>query len=214
MPRLRLDAPSRPAPSGLTGPARVAPLVVYGAASVVSIGVALALGRSPIETDAWLPLPPLAGHVLGLCAGSALALATIRATRQLVRRWSWARDLHARLRPTVEHAGEGTILALGLASAVGEELFFRGILTTTFGVVLSSLAFGLLHQVEGRARWVWAIWATVMGVLFAALFLATGSLLGPILAHAAINVANLRFLRDTAVEPPKPRRLGGLLGGA
>jgi membrane protease YdiL (CAAX protease family) len=61
---------------------------------------------------------------------------------------------------------------------------------------------------------VWAIWATVMGVLFAALFLATGSLLGPILAHAAINVANLRFLRDTAVEPPKPRRLGGLLGGA
>ena len=67
---------------------------------------------------------------------------------------------------------------------------------------------------RGRARWVWAAWATVMGLLFGALMLATESLLGPIVAHAAINVANLRFLRDTDVEPDKPRRLGGLLGGA
>jgi hypothetical protein len=27
-------------------------------------------------------------------------------------------------------------------------------------------------------------------------------------------VVNLRFLRDTDLEPPKPRRLGGLLGRA
>ena len=50
-----------------------------------------------------------------------------------------------------------------------------------------------------------------MGLVFGALFLATGSLLGPLVAHAVINVANLRFVRDTEVEEPKPRRLGGLL---
>jgi membrane protease YdiL (CAAX protease family) len=53
-----------------------------------------------------------------------------------------------------------------------------------------------------------------MGLLFGALFLATGSLVGPLLAHAAINIANLRFIRDTDIEAPKPRRLGGLLGRA
>ena len=103
-------------------------------------------------------------------------------------------------------------MILGIASAASEELFFRGLLASTFGLILSSLAFGLLHQMRGRVRWVWAGWATVMGFLFGALFLATGSLLGPLLAHAAINVANLRFIRDTDVDPPKRRHLGGLLG--
>ena len=122
-----------------------------------------------------------------------------------------ARSLHSSLRPTIRDADGTTLLILGIASAVGEELFFRGLLVPALGLVVSSLAFGLLHQVKGRARWVWAGWAAIMGVLFGALFLATGSLVGPIVAHAAINVTNLKFLRDTDFEPPKTRRLGGLL---
>jgi membrane protease YdiL (CAAX protease family) len=95
---------------------------------------------------------------------------------------------------------------------VAEALSFRGLLVPAFGLVVSSLAFGALHQLGGRVGWAWAGWATVMAFVFGLLFLATGSLLGPIVAHAAINVANLRFIRDTEVDPPKPRRLGGLLG--
>ena len=49
-----------------------------------------------------------------------------------------------------------------------------------------------------------------LSLAFGGLFLATGSLLGPIVAHVAINVTNLRYLRDNDVTP-KPRRLGGLL---
>jgi hypothetical protein len=149
--------------------------------------------------------------VASIAGGLVLAAATISATRQFVRRWSWARALHADLRPGIRHASEGAIVVLGIASAASEELFFRGLLATTFGLVASSLAFGLLHQTRGRVRWVWAGWATVMGFLFGGLFLATGSLVGPLLAHAAINIANLRFIRDTDVEVPKPRRLGGIL---
>jgi membrane protease YdiL (CAAX protease family) len=194
--------------------ARALPLAIYGALAVVSVGAAVVRGRSPIwlaDAESWLALPPLAGHALSLAFGAAIAVATIGATRQFVRRWDWARTLHADLRPTVRDAGSGALVVLGIAGAVSEELFFRGLLMTAFGLVLSSLAFGFLHQVRGRARWVWAAWATVMGLIFGALLLATGSLLGPILAHAAINVANLRFLRDTEIEPPKRRRLGGLL---
>lgn len=190
---------------------RLGPVVIYGALSAVAIAAAVARGESPIAVEPWIAMPAGLGHALSLVGGAALAAATIGATRWFVSRWAWARALHAHLRPAVRHAGAGTLVLLGVASAVGEELFFRGLLAAVLGLVLSSLAFGLLHQTRGRVRWAWAGWATVMGFLFGGLFLATGSLLGPLLAHAAINVVNLRFLRDTDLEPPKPRRLGGLL---
>lgn len=199
----------------------IGPVMVYGALSLVAVGAALARGQSPLSLpadEAWLALAGwgngLVGHASSLVLGVVLALVTIKATRQFVRRWGWARALHADLRPAIRHAGEGTIVILGITSAIGEELFFRGLLCSSFGVIASSLAFGLLHQMRGRVRWVWAAWATVMGLLFGCLFFATGSLLGAIVAHAAINVVNLRFLRDTSFEVPKPRRLGGLLGRA
>lgn len=197
------------------------PVVVCGALSLVAIGAALARGQSPFSVPAaetWLPLPDVLGgvlnHGLSLAGGVVLAIVTIKATRAFVARWGWARALHADLRPAIRGAGDGTIVIMGVASALGEELLFRGLLATTVGLFASSLAFGLLHQMRGRGRWIWAGWATVMGFLFGALLLATGSLLGALVAHAAINVANLRFLRDTDVEPPKQRHLGGLLGRA
>lgn len=196
------------------GPAKGA-LLVYGAITLVTLGVAFVRDVSPIETAAWLDVLPLwSRHILSIIGGIALALGTVRATRALVGRASWAKALHSDLRPVVRDASDGTILILGLASGIAEELFFRGLLTSLLGLILSSIAFGALHQLRGRAGWVWTIWAGLMGLLFGALFLATGSLVGPIVAHAGINVINLRFLRDTDVEPRAPRELGGLLGRA
>jgi hypothetical protein len=97
-----------------------------------------------------------------------------------------------------------------VASAAGEELLFRGLLVPVIGVVASSIVFGALHQIRGRARWGWMVWATIMGLLFATVFAATGSLIGPLFAHAAINHSNLRFLRDSQ-PTPRRRALGGLL---
>jgi uncharacterized protein len=90
-------------------------------------------------------------------------------------------------------------------------LLFRGLLVPMVGVVTSSLVFGGLHQIRGRGRWGWMAWATLMGLIFAGVFKATGSLAGPLVAHAAINHANLRFLRDNDPAPPPARPLGGLL---
>jgi uncharacterized protein len=145
---------------------------------------------------------------LGL--GVLVGATTIAATPAMVRRWSWARALHLALRPAVHRAGDGALLAVALASAVGEELLFRGLFVPLVGVVVSSVAFGVLHQIRGRARWGWIGWATLMGLLFGEVFAMTGSLLGPLLAHAAINHTNLRFLRDNDPTPPR-RALGGLL---
>lgn len=191
---------------------------VYGVLSLLAVVLASAGGRSALVTSPWLPLEGGAAHAASLALGLLLATVTVRATRAFVGRYRWARELHAALRPSVRHASTGMLLALGVTSAVGEELFFRGWLSGAVGLVLSSVGFGLLHQMRGRGRWAWAAWATVMGLLFGAVFFATGSLLGPVVAHAVINVQNLRFLRDTDVGPaeelPRTRRLGGLLGRA
>ncbi len=195
------------------GPAPLA-LAVYGTLTLITVGMALARGRSPLHTEGWLELPEWAGHLTSLAGSLLVVTATIRATRVFVARWGWAKTLHADLRPTIRDAGDRTLLVLGVSSGVAEELFFRGLLAPILGLLLSSIAFGALHRLRGPTGWVWAAWAGVMGLIFGALFLTTGSLIGPILAHATINVLNLRFLRDTDVEPRKRRWLGGLLGEA
>jgi membrane protease YdiL (CAAX protease family) len=202
-----------PQSRGRRGPAPLA-LTVYGTLSLVTLGIAAVRGKSPIEVDGWLELPEWSRHLVSIGVGAALAALTVYATRLFVKRSGWAKLLHADLRPAVRNAPDITLVVLGIASGLAEELFFRGLLAPALGVALSSLAFGALHQLRGRAGFIWATWATLMGLLFGTLFLATGSLLGAIVAHASINVVNLRFLRDTDVEPRRPRRLGGLLGQA
>jgi membrane protease YdiL (CAAX protease family) len=192
------------------GGTRSGVLVTYAAVGVVAAGLASALGHDPIACDGWLGARGAPALLLSLGLGVCLAAATIAATRAMVRRAGWVRELHAALRPTVHGATEGSMLAVAVASAAGEELLFRGLLVPLVGVVASSAVFGALHQIRGRARWGWMAWAALMGLLFALVFVATGSLLGPIVAHAAINHANLRFLRDTDLTPPRPV-LGGLL---
>jgi membrane protease YdiL (CAAX protease family) len=77
---------------------------------------------------------------------------------------------------------------------------------------LQALAFGIVHsQLRGPSRWAWVTWAMVMGLAFGAIFALTGSLAGPLAAHALINGLNLSYLK---AHDPEPRRraLGGLLG--
>jgi hypothetical protein len=184
----------------------------YSAAGATAWAVATALGADPLTCDGWLGVRGPGAWLTSLGLGLPLGAATIAITRIAVRRAAWAHALHVALRPAVHGAGNVTLFAVATASATGEELFFRGLLVPLVGVVVASLLFGALHQIRGPARWGWMVWATVMGLLFAGIFVATGSLAGPVVAHAAINHANLRFLRD---NDPAPRRrvLGGLLGG-
>jgi hypothetical protein len=182
----------------------------YGVAAVLAAIVSVALGHSPLSCKGWLGARGTASLLLSLGVGVPLGAATIAATRVLVRRAVWARALHAALRPAVPGVDDLTIFAVAAASATVEEVFFRGLLLPLVGVVASSIVFGTLHQIGGRARWGWMAWATVMGLLFGTIFAATGSLAGPVVAHAAINHYNLRFLRDNDPSPQQ-QRLGGLL---
>ncbi len=180
----------------------------YAALALGAASVAAFLGRDPLTTTSALGLS--GGLALGtsLVMGGLFAGLTIATTRLLLRTQPWARALHAALRPTVRHTSGRDIVVMALASGIAEELVFRGLLVPVVGIVLSSVAFGLLHQVRGPARWGWAAWACVTGLFLAGIFALTGSLAGPVLAHVAINLVNLRHLRDTdpGAAPSDPAR--------
>jgi membrane protease YdiL (CAAX protease family) len=94
-----------------------------------------------------------------------------------------------------------------LATALPEELLFRGYLqgavSTRFGaawgVLLSALVFALFHGYQGGLTVLVAVLpaALVLGLLFRA----TGSLLAPLIAHAALNAASFTQLGVEAYRP-------------
>lgn len=184
----------------------------YALVGLIFGGVALYVrGEIWTHPDPWLPLSPLAAHAYSTLLGFTVGLAGVGSTFALVKKTNWAKMLHDELRPSVTGMPLAGIVAVAVFSALGEEILFRSVLQTSTNVWIQALVFGLAHQLPGRSRWTWVLWAMIMGLIFGFLFEATGSLLGPIVAHATINGMNLRFLQNHQARPAA-RRLGGILG--
>jgi uncharacterized protein len=188
-------------------------VLVYGAIAGAGAAALVAWrgGSLVVVERSWLPLSGAERHLYSACAGVVLGAATALTTRWTVRRFAWARDLHGALRPVARQLGVVGALLVALSSALGEELWFRGLLMPVVGLVPQALVFGLVHQLRGKARWAWVAWATSMGLALGALVQLTGSLVGAVVAHALVNFCNLLFLQQH--DPTaRPRALGGLLG--
>jgi uncharacterized protein len=168
-------------------------------------------GTVLLAPDAWLKLTPLAAHVYAGLLGVTLGLLVARLTPGSVARFGWAQKLQMELSPLARGLSPGAVLGVAALSALGEELLFRALLLPLVGLFGQAALFGLAHQLPGRARWIWVLWASIMGVVLGLLYRTTGSLLGPLLAHAVINALNLRFMQaHEVVRTPRP--LGGVLG--
>ena len=128
-----------------------------------------------------------------VAAGIGLGLAVVFLSRLVSRFAPFARldRIIARLLPPM---GVFDILILSAASAWGEELLFRGALLQLIGLHGSSLLFGFLHYGGKRSLVLWGLMGWGMGYLLGGLFLITGSLLAPLLAHFTINYFNLLLL--------------------
>ncbi len=158
-----------------------------------------------------LTLAEPARHSYSVMMGLTVGALIVVSTRLSVARFEWARRLHRELRPVASVMSTQGIIALALLSAVGEELLFRGLLQPWVGILPQAVLFGFLHQIRGSSRYVWMAWATAVGLVLGAIFHVTGSLLGPIAAHALVNGLNLAYLRRHDPTPAR-RALGGLLG--
>ncbi len=118
---------------------------------------------------------------------------------------------HATLALLPRTPGERRLFTVvGVTAGVCEEWLYRGFflavvsalaggLPTGLLVVVAAVAFGLAHAYQGRAG---IVTTGVLGGVMAALYLQTGSLLLPVLLHAAVD---LRFLLVPAQALPAGR---------
>jgi membrane protease YdiL (CAAX protease family) len=104
---------------------------------------------------------------------------------------------------------------VAIGAGVSEEVLARGLLIALGVDVLglpplaaaaaATALFGLVHLYQG---WLGMLLTTVLGAIFAGLYLATGSLLLPVVFHIAVDMRGLLLTphsRQTPNEPP-PRR--------
>ena len=90
-------------------------------------------------------------------------------------------------------------VAISLLPAFGEEILFRGVMQPELGLLATSLVFGLMHSGLSRKLLPYGLWAAVVGALLGALYLWSGSLYGPVAAHALVNAAGIVWLKRLAV---------------
>ena len=133
--------------------------------------------------------------------GIALGLIVVGLTRVATGRFQWARDLHTSFKDLLGPLTFREIVILALASAVGEELLFRGALLPWFGIWLQAAVFAALHIGPGRRFLPWTLSALVLGMAFGLLATWTGNLGGPIAAHFTINFLNLKFIVGSQPRP-------------
>jgi uncharacterized protein len=185
-------------------------LLVYGIVAVLAASVLAFLRDPPFDHPApWVTLLAERGLVLGVVLALVFAGVVLASTAVLVARFEWARSVAHELGPfALGLTGPQLVALLGLAG-LAEELVFRALLAPTLGVVVSSLLFGLVHQMGGKGRWPWVFWAFLVGLGFASIYAVSGSLLGPLLAHAIINGVNVARVRRMQTPPRRPS-LGGL----
>jgi membrane protease YdiL (CAAX protease family) len=169
-----------------------------GYAAMALLGAAFAErvnGTIVVTPGALLEAPTAVLRALaGIAAAFLLARVTVRGSRVLVARTRWARRLHASLRGVwLGKSGLQLALVSGLA-AVSEELFFRAALGPAIGFVASSALFGAAHLASRDSSLPWALWAFAMGLLFSGLYLLSGTLLAPIIAHWLINYENMQYI--------------------
>lgn len=167
-------------------------LLLRGGVSAASLGL--------VAPRSWLWNIAVFIVVIGLLAWSSLRL---RPRAELIR--EKVKDSVGALLPR-SHQERFWFGAISFGAGVSEELVFRGFLlyylsvylphlNTLEKVLLISVSFGLGHIYQGR---VGAIGAGVLGVVFAGIYLVTGSLLLPMALHAVVDA------RALLMFPPEP----------
>lgn len=146
------------------------------------------------EPGLWVHGPGQVGLVGAAACGVGLGLLTVAMTRLLLRGSTRLRRMGARMGRLLGPLDTGSIVVLSVCSALGEELFFRGAMQPSWGLVLTALAFGGVHIGPDRSFLPWTLMAVVLGFALGGLLLLTGNLVAPILAHFTINYFNLHLV--------------------
>jgi hypothetical protein len=167
-------------------------VVLYAVFVLVSFSWSWIAGRpSPLHDPARTTLESL---LLGIAIGATGGLAVVAASRLLMQRFPWARELRRWFGEVLGPMPLRQVLLLALLSSVGEEMLFRGAMQPTLGLWITSLIFGLLHIPPRRDLLPWTAMAALLGLFFGWLTLWSGNIAGAVVAHFIINLLNLHHV--------------------
>lgn len=135
------------------------------------------------------------GPVLAAAAGLGVGLAGALATAVLSRRLPFVREIEGKAHGMLAPMADGPLLALVVAGAVAEEVFFRLAVQDAFGLFGSVACYVLLNSTTAGWRWIpiAALHATALGLLMQSGF----GLLGSTAANAVMNHLTLRRILST-----------------
>ncbi len=183
-----MSEPSSPNPN-IESLSRVQILIAMGVTAVVLLLIARLWlvfdGSMQMLTVEWSSSAGILGIGIGLSITATSAL--------LYRLWAAYRqsaDFYLEL--VIKPLALPDLIWLGLLPGMSEELLFRGVMLpaiglTWFGLVISSLCFGVLHF-SGSQHWSYVVWASVIGAVLGLSAILTGNLLVPIVAHITTNL--------------------------
>jgi len=98
------------------------------------------------------------------------------------------RRLHRNITiPALNSLSVWQFFLMALASGVGEELFFRGILQPRIGIVFSNVVFAFLHMGTNKQLVLYGMYTFVIGVILGILYTVTKSILTPAVCHFTVN---------------------------
>ncbi len=141
--------------------------------------------------------------VLGVVAGGALfgfnaILLFTGGRKNPFYRWIYRPFARALLKPLKMLSFED-IIFISLLSGFAEEILFRGWILSSFqnemiGLVVSSILFGIIH-IWSQQGIGYGIYAVVMGFFLGGLFLYSGNIWTPILAHMFNNLLGMSAMK-------------------
>ncbi|MEO6533710.1 MAG: CPBP family intramembrane glutamic endopeptidase [Pseudolysinimonas sp.] len=185
-------------------------LVMGGLAAAVLLAAFPYVPRVLTGTQGWAPIAAVRGF-LGTPTGVAVSIvaviigaAALVAPVLLLRRSAGDGGVEAipavgDIRALLPRArGEVKFgVGLGLSAGIFEELLFRlGLPALVFGITgfgplsfaIAALIFGMLHLYQGPLG---ILFAALLGLAFAALYVVTGSIAAPIVLHALVDLRSL-----------------------
>jgi membrane protease YdiL (CAAX protease family) len=181
-------------------------LLFEGALVVVAIAAGWLLG-APALADLRIDVGSLGQGILATLPILLLISPLARRNRSLDN----LRDFVTRqILPIFKDASLPQLALLSALAGLGEEALFRGVLQTWLaqhlgtgaGWVLASVAFGLAHYINRT----YAIIATLIGLYLGWLYLATGNLLVPAIAHGLYDFVALLVLLHEGRRKISPSR--------
>ncbi len=173
--------------------------VFEGGLVLVALAAGWVLGQSPLETLRWTW--SAAGWGCAAAGGPLVLL-------WLCLRWKWrpvqqlVEVVDRLIVPLFEPCRPAEIAIIAFLAGLGEEMLFRGVIQAAAtawiggaagvwgGLLVAALLFALAHLITPA----YGVFAGLIGLYFGLLWLWTGNLLTPVVAHAVYDFLALRYL--------------------